>query len=325
MKKNKAPGEKFSQINAIIDWLQFTVKGDRTVEYVIEELLRLKEEDFTMLEKGNLGYSSQMINNNIKILFNGTKEMGVHVIMSGKGCRYYENNNNLVELINRFDDFTKISRIDIAYDDFTGNTILLDKIVDDSRKANIVSRWKTSSEIIKRDIATAKIVGHTISFGSRSSDMYLRFYNKSMEQKVEGNWIRMELEIKGDRAEVLKEKIQLDNIHIGSFISTVINNYIRFLECNERDKNKSRWKTAEYWERIVDTTKKGKLTKRKESKTILHSKKWVKNQIAPTLAMIIKAEEGDLEFLFESLESGSKRLKSKHYKMIEEYIEKKNI
>ena len=90
-----------------IDWLEFTI-FQLSYEDVIERILQLKMEDFSDLSKGKFGYNAQTKwgNGNLFILFNQVDDepcinhMGVHVILSGTGCRAYESQKSLYTLIN---------------------------------------------------------------------------------------------------------------------------------------------------------------------------------------------------------------------------------
>ena len=111
----------------IVDWLQFTLLRDDGLDTVLE-ILRQKKEDFEALDKGGLGYKRQIINNNIRIYFDGLKGMGICVSVSGKGCRYMESQGqNLWALLFRLARSARINikRVDLALDT---DVKLIDKV-----------------------------------------------------------------------------------------------------------------------------------------------------------------------------------------------------
>ena len=61
-------------------------------------------------------------------------------------------------------------------------------MISSAKRGNVISKWKTPTEILKRELRDGKIIGHTLSVGSRSSKIYLRIYDKAMEQRVAGPW-----------------------------------------------------------------------------------------------------------------------------------------
>lgn len=303
-------------MGVIIDWLQFTII-DNNIDYTktIIDILRLDVNNFICLDKGKLGYRSQMYYNNISVLYEGTPTMGVHVILSGQGCRYYESEHPLIELIERINTHGgKLTRIDLAMDDTSGKVIKFDNLVKDITAANVITRWKDNTEIIKRSNSDSSKQGHTINVGSGASRIYMRIYNKALEQKQEGVWNRIELEIKKEYAEQIQQLLTTENV--GQLMAKIMNNYIRIVEPNENDKNKSRWKTKPYWERIIKTTEKQKLTRLSVEKTVDTTKDWIRKQIAPSLALVTINDDGNLDFLVQQVIQGQTRLKERHIKML---------
>lgn len=299
---------------ATIDWLEFTVFEVSVLE-IVENLLDDKIENYTTAKKGKLGYRKQIMNKNVYILSQGNENMGIHVIATGRGCRQLEERTSLILLLNKLKVLkSQVTRIDLALDDYGGDKIKIKNIISDANRGNLVSKWKTFTIIQEKEIKNQKKLGNTIYFGSRKSDIMLRIYDKGLEQGILGSkWTRLELEIKKEKAKVLQEIIAED---IGFYISRILNQYIRFLE-KRSDKNKSRWPTAIYWQEILNTTEKLKLSRVKEEKTIDDVKFWIEKQIAPSLALIMLADEGDYGFLDYQIEQGFKRLKDKHYKILE--------
>ena len=297
-----------------IDWLQFTSKDSNHLTSIIE-VLRLDVKMFTELKKGKLGYKKQLFYNDIYVLYDGNKDMGTHIILSGKGCKQYETHHSILSLLKIINEKEmKCTRIDLAIDDFEGDIIPLEKLIDDISRGNTVSKWKTSIEFIKRDLATGEKIGQTINVGSRKSEVFLRVYNKSQEQKIEGSWTRMELEIKGQKAQKLQSIINESNV--GSLSKSIINNYIRIVQPSD-DSNKSRWPTRPYWQRIIDTTEKTTLTQPKQEKTLEDLENWIEKQVAPSLATIVMAKGGDVDFLYEQIAKGKKRMNTKHLSLVE--------
>ena len=281
----------------------------------IINILRLDVKLFTKVDRGKLGYKDQMICNNISILYNGNTNMGIHIILTGKGCRHYEMYHSLLELIYNIDkNKGKLTRIDLALDDFIGDTIPISKLKRDIITGNITSKWKTSTEIIKRDMTGTKL-GDTISLGSRTSNAFLRIYDKALEQNLDITWHRLEIEIRKSNAENLQKKIKKDNV--GQLMKGILNNYIRILTPNKRDKNKSRWKTASYWDKLIDNASKISLSNRPEEKTIDNKKDWVDRQVGQSLALITK-HDGNTDFINSVLEKHTKGLKEKHRILLEQ-------
>lgn len=303
-----------------IDWLQFTSKSESPIE-VIHDILKMKATDFIELNGGKLGYQRQLFTEGISVLFQGGNQkegenMGTHVIISGKGCRIYENIRPLLDLIEDVSmSNSKITRLDLAMDDKEGTVILLEKIIKDVYAGNIVSRWRTGVELTKLDLQKSKKIGSTINLGSRTSDVFLRIYNKSMQQKIEGNWIRMELEVKGDKVIELQKLLREHNA--GMLFGQIMNNYIRIVQPDKKNKNKSRWKNKKYWDKIITETERIQLSVIKKERTLDDMKGWMEKQVSATVATIVLAEGGSVDYLYDLIKDGEKKLKDKHKQIIE--------
>ncbi|MDN4834504.1 replication initiation factor domain-containing protein [Ligilactobacillus salivarius] len=176
-----------------IDWLEFTI-FQLSYEDVIERILQLKIEDFADLSKGKFGYNAQTKwgNGNLFVLFNQVDDepcinhMGVHVILSGTGCRAYESQKSLYTLINvlvALENQAKLSRIDLAIDDFKDELIKFSRIRKAALRSEFTSRWNKWDELNSRSTGDGKLLGQTMYFGSQTSDIFCRIYDKALEQK----------------------------------------------------------------------------------------------------------------------------------------------
>jgi phage replication initiation protein len=303
------------RLDCLFDWLEFTIKSTNPDEIILQ-VLSLSLADFIELPKGRYGYKKQKVCGHISVLFDGAEDMGTHVILSGQGCRELEADCNLLQLFDQvllFDG--KFTRIDVAVDDKTGEVIPFARIQKAIRKGYVSSRWRTSTEFIKRTLQDGKIIGNTINIGSKQSKMYLRIYDKAMEQEsTEESWIRMELQVRDERAEKLQMVLLFDD-NVGRIFSQVLNNYIKILKpC--RDSNKSRWQIAPWWSSIILEVGKLKLTRQPENRSVEDVRNWVEKQIGPSLAMLVIADNGEIDDIIKIIVEGKSRLKDKHYKML---------
>ena len=105
---------------------------------------------------------------------------------------------------------------------------------------------------------------------------------------------------------------------VGEAIRATLNQYLRFLTPSA-DTNKSRWPTAPWWERFLADVGKLVLTSRKETKSIEEMADWVNRQIGPTIAAIMKAKEGEMDWLVRIINGGVGRLSQRHLDAIFQY------
>ena len=234
----------------IIDWLSFTSKVHSPQNII--ELLGLQEHTWETI-KGACGYKDRLYFQNISIHFNGSDEMGVWCEMSGRGCRAFEqfgtgDFDSLFNLLTFEVEDMHITRLDIAYDDF--NYILdMEQICEDTRSGNFVTRWKKYEVIYSNG-------GNTVVHGSRRSDSMLRIYDKAAEQGVDGHWVRLELQLRDDRALGFIKALKSKFYSLGELFTSVIHNYIRYIVPSDTDINRWRWKMTDYWEQFINGAEK---------------------------------------------------------------------
>jgi len=92
-------------------------------------------------------------------------------------------------------------------------------------------------------------VGTSCQIGSSKSKVLVRIYDKAAERGFDDgrHWVRVELQLRDSRAEEFS-KIPMD---IGEAFAGVLLNYLRFVEPDPSDSNKSRWQMTDYWSGLV--------------------------------------------------------------------------
>lgn len=225
----------------IYDWLSFTSKTHSPEQLI--DALGLSHVPWSET-KGARGYRDRKYFSCISIHYNGRDDMGVWVEMSGQGCRTFESLsdvgwNKLFQFIHEND--LHMTRLDVAYDDHTG-ILPLNEIIEDTQSGMFVSRmnyWET--------VLSSK--GATVQIGSPQSKVLVRIYDKAAERSCapETHWVRCELQLRDDRA----AEFTRIGLSIGEAFAGVLLNYLRFVEPDGEDSNKSRWPMKEYWAAFV--------------------------------------------------------------------------
>lgn len=297
----------------IIDWLQFTLLVDDGLE-IIFRILKLSPADFEQLDKGGLGYKDQLINNNVRVYYNGNPGMGVNTSISGKGCRYMESQNiNLWSLVFRLSrsDKINITRLDLALDT---DIKLIDKIRAKIDKKEYISKSRSISYICKSGSISTRT--ETIYIGSRSSDLMIRIYDKAVEQGLEEvDWERWEIVLKKDK---IKEAIPLLKKGISQTFKNILYTYFRPIQ--KIESNKSRSKVCNWYLKFLGQVEKVSLYKDPIEKTIEEKWQWVEKQVAPTLALLSLAFE-NTDFLAGIARGNIERIKQKDMELIKKYKE----
>lgn len=297
----------------IIDWLQFTLLKDNGLG-VVFRILRLNPTDFERLDKGGLGYKGQLINNNVRIYYDGSVGMGICSSISGKGCRYMESQGiDLWSLLFRLARSARINitRLDLALDT---NVKLIDKIRASIDNKKYISKSRSISYICKSGKESTRT--ETIYIGSRSSDLMIRIYDKAVEQGIEEiDWERWEIVLKKEK---IKEAIPLLKKDISQTFRSILYTYFRPLK--KVESNKSRSKVESWYLKFLGKVEKISLYRDPSQKTIEDKWNWVEKQVAPTLSLLALAFD-NTEFLSGLALGNTDRVKQKDLDLIQKYKE----
>lgn len=223
----------------IYDWLSFTSKIHSQGNIV--DLLGFSELTFRIIP-GAHGYKDRLYYDKVSIHYNGREDMGVWCELSGQGCRNFEtfghgDYERLFDFIAEHDNVMNLTRLDVAYDDFDG-LLDLDLIIEYVQKQYYISPFREWQIVLGSK-------GNSILLGSPKSDILIRIYDKAKERGFEDgrHWVRLEIQMRRKLAENFANL----NMSISEKFFSVLNNYLRFLDPNENESNKSRWDTAPFW------------------------------------------------------------------------------
>lgn len=308
-----------SENRFLIDWVSFTFKIDDP--FAVANIIGLDPALFTKCSFGFSGYRQSLKLGNISIYFDGRKDMGCHVEMTGQGCRQYEGHfteNPWQELFKAILATNgKFTRLDLAIDNVDG-ALTLEKVWDaiQGHEQYIRTQFREWRRIQKGSFEKGKrITGDTIYVGSTKSHIQFRFYDKAQESGVDGHWVRCEGQLRDTRAHEAAKFLAAGEV-VGSLITGIINNY--FCIINNDDANISRCSLQSWWAEWLQTTSKIKLTTAQAIKLVSDTMDFIKRQYAPSLAMIKKhlGTTPFKTFVQEVIEDGNERMTAKHEKIL---------
>jgi len=126
---------------------------------------------------------------------NRRDDMGVHVQYSGSCLNNYSIAGATSKMIAEHHQasYDRCTRVDLALD-VRDEKLIISKLASIVKHGSTKVKTKSYSHILSQD------GGETLYLGSRQSEQYLRIYNKAAQQEIAGDWIRIELELKGSRA-----------------------------------------------------------------------------------------------------------------------------
>lgn len=210
---------------AIVDWVNFTI-GIETLGSAFFEPVTPENQDSVLLsavtildehlehifgfattsknQSGRNFYKqSYVLGRDMGLVCIGGQKNTILVMLSGKGCSFANDGweRRLYTFLTNIAKRAKLTRIDLAHDDFDGSHICVDwaeaqdtnsekgtGFQNGARKPNVEHKgnWKRPNGR-----------GRTLNIGSRESGMYVRVYEKGRaEGDPEDNWQRAEVEFK---------------------------------------------------------------------------------------------------------------------------------
>ncbi len=243
----------------LFDWVSISSKKYCSKDFI--NLLGLNDCAFTE-GKGFHGYRRRQYYDSISIHSEGTEDMGTWLEMSGQGCRAFESygNGNYEKLwrlcIDNPKDFN-LTRLDVAFDDFTG-------ILDPKRvfQDTVDSKYKAKAE---KWSATTSSDGLSVVIGSPRSKVLIRIYDKQAERIAKladksqaalireeiPHWVRVEIQLRDERA--LEFVKYLGEMTLGDVYAGVLLNYLSYgYAVPARDNpEKMVWHTFPYWQDLL--------------------------------------------------------------------------
>lgn len=332
---------KQSDLTSCVDWFACTFNIEENPDEVIR-IIGLEPHQFKMLATGKMGYKKALYFNNIRVLYDGNENMGIHVEMSGSGCRTFEKYSSLtwqdlfIRMKIHYIAKSSVTRLDIAIDDFKGYFKIPD-LIKRLKNGSVTSKFKMAKQISNIIIQTGEELGYTLYFGRPTSNIQIRFYEKGIEQEMKGNivpetaqiWNRTEVQARDDRAEILCGIIAEGRIPLGEVVTGVLRNYINFRRpfyTNGKrtvSDNKSRWDSAKFWLEFLGQAEKISLTMKPTEITIERKYNWIDDSVKKTLAMLAFAFPADHDQLVEHLlKTGYQKFESTDWDIIKEFREK---
>lgn len=330
-----------------IDWLSFTITSIASVDNVLR-LLGYNRYDFDTMPHGGKGYKSMIRLNGypVSVMFDGNDNMGIHVDISGSAMseviRSFKatlstvtpfgigydidfDSTFLCELISVIRKHGHITRLDLAVDDIGSRYFTTDDLVSLYFEKKIVSKFRTLKNVEESELSGKK-TGHTLYFGSRKSEVFLRVYDKQLEQnkKNKGSdipplcapWVRWELECKGKKADSVASLI-LSGMDLGQIVVGVLSNYIRVI--NLDNDNRSRCTVNEVWQSFISGIEPLRLSVRAVEKDIDDKKDWIVKQVMPSLVAVILSDGGSYDFITNNISSGFERMKKPLWDMVRKH------
>lgn len=299
-----------------IDWISYTRKGPPIPDDVFR-LVDIPPQDWTPCS-GKLNYREGVMRDGYNVFWQGTSDnMGVHLRMSGEACRDLAARRGLdwCDWLRERSVNGSFSRIDVAFD-IRGSQFPLDRFFEDVRQRRLVSRWKEARIEESLDLAgePGSRSGSIARFGSRSSRTFLRVYDKGAQLGEEaGQWVRVELETKGDRTAPLVDNVLQRGLQS---VAGIINGLLS-IKCGQAPRDERyRLPPADYWRDFLAGAAVSRLTVPTPRRTASTVAAWVDRQVGPALAMLLRHHNYGPEYIQALATEASSRMSKRHNDML---------
>ena len=271
--------------------------------------------DFTLfvVSAGRYGYKESLRYDNIAIYYGAREEMGVCVEMTGQGCREYcallHDDYALLKLIMSLSEDDAITRIDFAFDDVEG-ILSFETIMGKNTNGEINTKLKKREEIL----VDGGYGGHTLYFGSRTSDYRIRIYDKAVESQASYPWLRVEEILRHEESDGFIKRFQKENDgsassekqleKLYSMASGLLFEKLKFIE--PTDSNISRCKVCSWWQSFLENaTCVNGMKKPRAALEADRVMRWIRKFVSQSLAALCLTVGPD--WLFDTIEYGIKQ------------------
>ena len=259
--------------------------------------------------KGIAGHELIAGFDNIKILkpTGNAQYEGFQILMSGSGCRNYENFLTInqetwfdfLERVCRYN--VNFPRLDLAIDD-RKTYLSIPELIRLKNEGLISSQLQDISENRSDKLKEEELQenGKSLYMGSKSSDFRIVFYEKGYEQaekygkELDTDWNRYELRFRQKKAvKVVQELVHQRDV--AGIALSVLNDKVRFLQKpeNSRTTRKRLYPTYRAWAELMKDIGKVKLTMQPQKKSLQKVWEWLEKYVAPSLKLF--AEVGKIE------------------------------
>lgn len=331
-----------NNIKMCIDWVQATIFNyDKTIYDLFKELFNINSSNVFFEVKGLYGYDKCYSYKDIKIYTSSIRDdMGYHLLISGSACRQVEDLNvSFIDLFKKIRSYNgHFTRLDIAIDNFTQDYFTMNKVRKSIKNNGVVSRFKNSIEFIKTELESNGNKGYTIWFGSRASKIQVVFYDKLKERESHNqivsdnikHWCRLEIRFRDEySSEVVANLIEKD---FNLYIKSILMNYIKFVDLDSNESNRSRKKLIFWWNDFLDNVPAVRLYNNNYVASISKKRDWLNNSTSRTNAMVLLSSIDNLsldkiscDYLVEYFTNGFKDIDNKDLQFINEYRVKNGL
>jgi phage replication initiation protein len=299
-----------------LDWFSFTVNAENFNYEEILKILNYNIDDFEDIP-GRYFYNSGLtLGRYVNVYFNDTNNEKkifknssntINFVFTGQGCtdlalRFDNNIYGIFEILEQFN--IKVTRIDLAYDDFI-KLLDFEKIKLKLNNGEFRSS-KKSYNIVRSSNVKGETLGETIYIGSSRSKngYYLRMYDKKAQYldkdqilpdivDITNVWQRYEISFTKSKAHEVYLYLLFDNkykYNVDCLFKETLRNIVEFLEIkytkNDNVDKKERWFVCKWWSDFLEFDEKVTFVNHERDVDLGRLLKWLTVSIMPNLKLL---------------------------------------
>jgi len=305
-----------------VDWLSETFRPTQDdpvdvgqVQLAASLAMGCEPADWVELEHGTHGYHLAMLGpDGARLDWGAPGRDDFHLSLPGKACQAMGGEG--MQGFLRFSEAHqgRPTRLDLAMDDYdrTVSPADLQAAVVGPDVVTHTRRWRTiEGGTVGED---SQPTGATCYLGAPASRVQLRVYDKGMESQGERDCIRWELQLRDEPAQAVLQELAAGR-QWGQVWASHLVRFVDFRRAST-DSNVTRRERVPWFQALVGVAEKALAYVPKPEKTMGQVLGWLKQSVAPSLALAMTFWNGDLGELVGLVDAGRLRWKPRHYRIL---------
>jgi hypothetical protein len=212
-----------------------------------------------------------------------------------------------------------ITRIDLAVT-VENPAFTMESLSEQVKKGNYCTKSQRFSEVVSRLRETQK-TGHTLYFGSRESDSFLRVYDKGLESGKAGPniLVRIEAEFKGKFCGQILEKITATPVQaLPQTVRAIVLSRLDFRDLeNARGKRSNYAERFDWWKAVFDCEAIEWVWQKVEP-AIVKVKAWIEDSVSACLSVVyeVMGHGAADDWIKSLLRTGETKWKGRHLALL---------
>jgi len=314
------PGEG-AQVS--LDWLSATFRPTlddvvdvAQVQLAVSLAMGCELADWVELEHGTHGYQLALLGpGGARLDSAAPGRDDFHLSMPGKACQAAGGKGMQGLAQYAVAHRVHVTRLDLAMDDY-GRTVSPADFQAAVTGADVVThakRWRAiQGGTVGED---SQPTGATCYLGAPASRVQLRMYDKGLETHGRINAIRHELQLRDEPAQAVLQELA-GGRNWGQVWASHLARFVDFRRPVAGDSNKTRWERVPWFQALVGMASKALAYPPAPVRTIEQVIDWLKQGVAPSLALVVAHFKGDMGELVGIINGGRARWKPRHLAML---------